>query len=354
MSAAATEIATESVPACPVCGAATRAPLYRDIVDRLFEAPGRWQIDLCRACEAAYLNPRPTREAIGAVYTKSYAVRKPASELQRRRTVPGLRQSIRAGFLANTHGYLQGVRWWQRALALPARVSPVWSERWSSSVMGLHCRSAGRLLDVGCGLGDFLVEMSRLGWDAEGIELDPKMRDLCQQRGLIVQGGTLESQRYPDDSFDAITAKHVIEHVHDPVQFLEECARILKPDGTLVILTPNLHSLGHRVFRDAWIGLDAPRHLVLFAPDSLRRAAEVAGLQVVRLWSSARPSGFTWRVSFDLRRHGRTPYAAGRSLTRSLAEHASDAVVRLALIWNGSAGDELAMIARKAAGFHRG
>jgi 2-polyprenyl-3-methyl-5-hydroxy-6-metoxy-1,4-benzoquinol methylase len=192
--------------------------------------------------------------------------------------------------------------------------------------------------------------MSSMDWDVEGVELDPAMLKICRRRGLRVSPGTLEGQQYPDSSFDAITAKHVIEHVHEPVGFLRECERLLKPGGTLVILTPNLQSLGHRIFARAWLGLDVPRHLVLFTPAALRRAAEQAGLHVVRLWTTARPSGFNWRVSSEIRRDGRSRYLTETTMTQRLVERASDTAVRLALSWNRMAGDELALVATKSPG----
>jgi SAM-dependent methyltransferase len=254
---------------------------------------------------------------------------------------------VRRGFLANAHGYTSGVRQWDRVLALPVHALPSMRDRWSFGVMGLAARPGGRLLDIGCGVGDFLADMTHLGWDAEGVETDSQVIQVCRQRGLRVREGPLEHQHYPDDSFDAITAKHVIEHVHDPVAMLRECARILKPGGRVMMLTPNLRSLGHRVFGASWIGLDAPRHLVLFSAGSLRDAATTAGLDVVRLWSTARPSGFTWRVSAELRRAGRTTYAASRARSHRLMERAAERVVRLALLLNPEAGDELALLATK-------
>jgi 2-polyprenyl-3-methyl-5-hydroxy-6-metoxy-1,4-benzoquinol methylase len=343
----AAETFEERVPGCPVCGDTTHRSLYRDIEDRLFGAPGKWNLDGCRACGAAYLNPRPTVDAIGRVYTPSYATRKPAAEQRASHSARGLRHAIRAGFLANSHGYVKGVRLWQRILALAVYLLPSRRDQLSFGVMTLRYRPAGRLLDVGCGVGDFLAQMSNLEWETEGIDIDSAVLDICRARGLTVRAGTLESHNRPDSSFDAITAKHVIEHVHDPVRFLKECARILKPGGTLVILTPNLHSLGHRVFGDAWIGLDPPRHLVLFTRESLLKAAEEAGLRVLRLWSTARPTGFSWRVSYEVRRDGQSPYGTTRSLTQRFVEHSSDIVVRLSLLWNGRAGDELAMVATK-------
>jgi SAM-dependent methyltransferase len=74
---------------------------------------------------------------------------------------------------------------------------------------------------------------------------------------------------------------HVIEHLHDPVATLKACARLLAREGLMYIATPNLDARGHAIFGPHWIGIDAPRHLVLFTWDSLEEAARAAGLTVV-------------------------------------------------------------------------
>jgi predicted SAM-dependent methyltransferase len=73
---------------------------------------------------------------------------------------------------------------------------------------------------------------------------------------------------------------HVIEHFHDPIDALRISHRLLKPGGILWIATPNLASLGHAVFRRDWIGLDPPRHLVLFTRSALARALAATGFEL--------------------------------------------------------------------------
>jgi len=93
-----------------------------------------------------------------------------------------------------------------------------------------------------------------------------------------VQLGSLEQQKFPAESFDAVTMSHVIEHVPEPIQTLSECARILRPGGRLFLWTPNHSSLGCRVFGKHWRGLEPPRHLHLFSPRSLKSLLNKAGL----------------------------------------------------------------------------
>jgi SAM-dependent methyltransferase len=86
---------------------------------------------------------------------------------------------------------------------------------------------------------------------------------------------------YPADSFDAVIMSHVIEHVPHPRELLTECARVLKPGGRLVMLTPNAESFGLDYYGRCWRGLEPPRHLQIFSQLALEQIAKQAGLNVV-------------------------------------------------------------------------
>ncbi len=126
-----------------------------------------------------------------------------------------------------------------------------------------------------------MVTMQELGWKVEGIDFDSAAVQSAVELGLSARCGSLEQQHYPDRSFDAVTLSHVIEHVPNPIETLIECARILKPGGMLIVLTPNAASLSHRIFKSHWRGLEPPRHLHIFTLDSMGRALESSGLKCV-------------------------------------------------------------------------
>jgi SAM-dependent methyltransferase len=151
----------------------------------------------------------------------------------------------------------------------------------------------GKILDVGCGNGNRLERFRSLGWDAQGQEVDPQAAAEARCiSGAPVHLGQLEEARFPGGSFDAITMNHVIEHVHDPVRLLQECGRILRTGGTLVVITPNAESHGRDRCGISWRGLEPPRHLHLFSRRALHQTAVKAGFLKCETWTSAaRPSG---------------------------------------------------------------
>jgi predicted SAM-dependent methyltransferase len=92
--------------------------------------------------------------------------------------------------------------------------------------------------------------------------------------------GDVYSKHYADNCFDAITLSHVIDHVHDPVGLIRECARILKPGGILSMVTPNSASLGHLIYKSSWLHLDPPRHLHIFNSSVLENIVTELGLKI--------------------------------------------------------------------------
>ena len=130
----------------------------------------------------------------------------------------------------------------------------------------------GKVLDVGCGAGSWLLEMRGRGWEVFGLDIDPKAVEAARSAGLSVQCGPVQRQGYPSEFFDAVTLNHVIEHVPDPFKTVKECLRILKPGGKLVIITPNGSGLSHRFFKRDWRGLEPPRHLHIFSLESISRS----------------------------------------------------------------------------------
>lgn len=147
----------------------------------------------------------------------------------------------------------------------------------------------GKLLDVGCGCGDFLHLAQDFGWDTSGLDISAYAANKASREGKIkVFVGTLEEADYPAESFDAITAWDFIEHLDDPVAFAQQAKKLLKPSGILVIRTPNQQSLFHWIaglaYRFGWTyplaQLYHADHLSYFSRKTLAEVFEKNGLNV--------------------------------------------------------------------------
>ena len=301
-------INTEPRPTCYLCGGRHEV-IYRDLEDRLFGAPGVWTLKQCPEsdCGLIWLDPMPTEKDIGKAYRDYYTHENENTQKSRRRR--GVFNRLqRAFFLTCDRGYLarrydaaHGASAMEKLVGLFVYLWPMRKTALDFKAMYLRVRSGARLLEIGCGSGSQLEFLHRLGWQAEGLDLDPVAVKVASARGLTVHAGSLKEQSFPDRYFDAVVSSHVIEHVHDPIGLLRECGRVLKPGGKLVIITPNAASWGHLWFRSNWLALDPPRHLYLFNPASLRHAAEKAGLAVHRLTSTVRDADGLFRASRDIR-----------------------------------------------------
>ncbi len=289
-------------PACYLCEQAGET-LYRQERDRLYGAPGAWDIRVCRQCGLAWVDPRPVAEAIPILYGACYYTHK----LNTAKPVLGhVRAVVGNAVLAARLGYRELSRGWLH-LALGWLVSwlPMVYEGVQLGVMGLAASRRGQLIDVGCGNGAFLARMKELGWSVAGVEPDPEAVRVAREHfGLSVFQGTLAEARLPEASADAITVHHVLEHVLDPIDFLSECYRVLRPGGLLIAVVPNLKSLGRHVFRSCWLHWDVPRHIFVFSPESVRRCLEQAGFRAVATWTSVRGARWTWAESRALKRWG--------------------------------------------------
>jgi len=146
-------------------------------------------------------------------------------------------------------------------------------------------KSGGRLLDIGCASGTFLLGMqAHRGWQVQGVEPSVQIAEYARAvHNLDVFPGTLEEANFPNSAFDCVTMWDVLEHVHDPLSTLREINRVLKDDGILVIRVPNLASWDATLFGDAWAGLDAPRHLFVFRPETLGAMLAQANFQMIDL-----------------------------------------------------------------------
>ncbi|MDX1476148.1 MAG: class I SAM-dependent methyltransferase [Saprospiraceae bacterium] len=131
-------------------------------------------------------------------------------------------------------------------------------------------RKQGAVLDIGAGTGYFLDHMRQRGWHVSGLEPDARARKVAHARfGLDLQ--TPDQLHWlADDSFDAITLWHVLEHVHTLDAYLHTLHRILRPGGLLVIAVPNHTAFDAAHYGTDWAAYDVPRHLWHFAPKSMR------------------------------------------------------------------------------------
>jgi len=340
-------VRAQRAPDCLLCATPGEA-LYIGLRDEVGQAPGIWDLKVCPACRLVWLDPRPLPEEIAKLY-HGYHTHTRSDPWASVLYMWGVRRGIRA-VLAAGFGYRAPMAGMARAVAgrILCRFGLL-ADIIGATVMWLPSLSCGQLLDVGCGGGHFLARMRSLGWRVRGVEPDAEAVRFAQGGfDLNVFQGTLVDAHFPANEFDAITMNHVIEHVDDPIGLLQECRRVLKASGRLVVVTPNANSLGRTQFGKAWRGWEPPRHLFLFAPNTLQVCSERAGLRIEALRTTARLAPEIWKASARIRHKQLTGQAQDEradwgtrqwSLLMGLYEHIFAA--------NRAAGEEVVLVARK-------
>src|SRR5262245_48404219 len=137
----------------------------------------------------------------------------------------------------------------------------------------------GRLLDVGCGHGLLLDEARQRGFEVVGLELSrAAARHARDTFALDVREVAIED--FEDaEGFDVVVLADVLEHLDDPVAAVERCARLLRPDGALCVVTPDPSSLTARIAGKRWWGY-VPAHACLLPRATLRELLGASGLVI--------------------------------------------------------------------------
>ncbi len=141
----------------------------------------------------------------------------------------------------------------------------------------------GKILDVGTAGGSFLKVARDDGWEVEGVEPNKWLCNWSKEHyNLDIKQGTIYDQKFKDNEFDVVTLWDVLEHVTEPKKTLEECNRIIKKDGLLVVNYPDVGSAVAKLMGKRWI-FYLSVHLFYFDKKTIRKILEETGFEVVKI-----------------------------------------------------------------------
>jgi ubiquinone/menaquinone biosynthesis C-methylase UbiE len=141
----------------------------------------------------------------------------------------------------------------------------------------------GRLLDIGCGWGAFLVNAREQGYKPYGVDVCLKAANFCATMlGILT---SCKNNDFPDESLDVVTAIHTLEHLPDTAATLKNIFNHLRPGGLFCGIVPNIGSLCSQTMQERWQWLDKNTHYVHFDPTTLRLTLERFGFEILRMYS---------------------------------------------------------------------
>jgi 2-polyprenyl-3-methyl-5-hydroxy-6-metoxy-1,4-benzoquinol methylase len=145
---------------------------------------------------------------------------------------------------------------------------------------------SGRFLDVGCAIGAFLHGIQQAScWDVHGVDIgDSAIRYARDSYKLDARPMQLSEASFPDAFFDFIHVNNVLEHTTDPVRFMKECRRLLKPTGQMYLSVPNGANDSRNLIRfwreERTAACSKDGHLFFFPPQALRALFDRSGFAV--------------------------------------------------------------------------
>ena len=220
---------------CPLCGSSDLYPRY--------SIEGAEYVD-CRGCGLVFQNPMPLPEELRGRYAAEYFDYEIENE---------------ANFFSLMLRTLEDVDFEDLEESAP---------------------EPKRFLDVGCATGMLIEHVRMRGWDEKGIEVcTPAAEYGRRERKVDIRTTPLEEAGFPAEYFSIVHFSHLIEHIPDPVRFMDEVVKITAPGGRCIVTTPNIAGFQSRLMGSRWRSA-IPDHVVLYSKRTLRRLLEEAGLTV--------------------------------------------------------------------------
>jgi len=236
----------EKIKDCPVCGDESHK---KHIEGKDHNVSGSFfTIAECLSCGFRFTNPRPKKEYIYKYYqSKDYISH----------------SSTKKGFINKVYHLVRFYQFYKK----------------KSIIRRVTNKKIGKILDIGCGTGDFLKYMHSSGWETGGVETD-KGAKLVAEKTLGKRIEETLDYITGEKKYDIITMWHVLEHVYNIEGYLKKVSKLLKKDGVLVVAVPNCASYDAKKYKENWVAYDLPIHLSHFRKKDIKELAKKTNFEL--------------------------------------------------------------------------
>ena len=230
---------------CPWCGS-DKAQINLWLKDE-FLSKEDFHICECLNCGLLYTMPRPSKDKIGDYYKSEEYY---SHQENKKGFIPKIYESVKKVNLKH---------------------------KYKLSTEGIE---TGNMMDIGCGVGDFIHTAEEKGWQCVGVEPSDDAKTIAKTRvkADIIRSEELEN--LPDGSFDLITMWHVLEHVDELKWQITQLQRLIKSNGRIIIAVPNYKSYDGQYYKEHWAAYDVPRHLNHFNKQTITKIFKASGLEL--------------------------------------------------------------------------
>jgi 2-polyprenyl-3-methyl-5-hydroxy-6-metoxy-1,4-benzoquinol methylase len=229
---------------CPFCQSTTIAKTL-DVKDYTVSHQS-FEVWHCQSCSNRFTNNIPNKAKIGAFYNSENYIS---------------HSDTKEGMISKIYHFVR-----KKTLISKQKLVEKYCEK-----------KVGTLLDVGAGTGAFVNTMQLANWTVIGLEPDAVARANAKSNYKIQLQHPKGLYNLPNNTFDAITLWHVMEHIHDVHGYFNQMKNLLTKNGKLFIAVPNYISYDATYYKQHWAGYDVPRHLHHFSPSGMQQLAKQHG-----------------------------------------------------------------------------
>ena len=262
----------EEINKCDICG----SNQYKNFIlaeDRNYQT-GNYQYVMCKKCKLVWLLKRPLGKSLQKHYPENYRPYKRYKKTNRLQKL--IRHIIKKNRFAAKILIADQLFFWPK----------------------------GKILDVGPGSGYYLHILKDWGWKVIGLELSQKAVKMVKDSGFKdIYQGDIFSQNFPKNSFDVVRYSHVLEHVPSAKKELQRVRGLLRKDGKVLIIVPNIDSIFFNVFKDYWYPIETPRHFYQFSPKTIKNLLKNLNFKNIKISYSQPPHTFLWSLFYKLGLH---------------------------------------------------